>query len=200
MNKEKKKDLCFIIIFIIIVSLSLLYLFQASYAKYRKQIQGNVEAEIASWNILINNESIQKKMKLVNNIEPTFPGDTFTKASVIAPGSIGYFDIVIDATKVDVSFTYEITNTVAEESSVKDLKITSYIINPTDTNTTQITYNNNITGTINHNTGNTTIRIYITWDDSENNSMNNKEDTDVGVSETSKALITSSIKFSQIKE
>ena len=52
MNKEKLKDLRFIIVFIAIVSFSFIYLFQTSYAKYRKQIEGETSLTIAKLNML----------------------------------------------------------------------------------------------------------------------------------------------------
>ena len=55
---KKKNDIKFVIVFVIVVGLSLLYLFQSSYAKYRKQIEGDVRTTIASWNIKVNNEMI----------------------------------------------------------------------------------------------------------------------------------------------
>ena len=199
MNTEKKKDIKFIIIFIIIITLSFTYLFQASYAKYRKQVNAEVDAEIASWNIKINNEDIGKKKTLTNKIEPVFPGDEFTNEGVIAPGSIGYFDLIINATNVDVDFTYELTAEPSTTSSISDLKINSYIINPSATNTTQIPYTNGtkLTNTIVRNTPSTTIRMYIEWNDTDGQTMDNSADTDVGVDQNSKALINVTFNFYQ---
>ena len=106
---ENKKDLRFIIIFIVIVGISLLYLAQASYAKYRRQIDGNVEATVAQWNIKVNNELINNKSVLTNDIIPYLESNPYIKENVIAPGGTGYFDLSIDGTEVDVDFTYQIT-------------------------------------------------------------------------------------------
>lgn len=54
----KKKDIHFLIIFIVIITFSLFYLFQSSYAKYRKQVSAGMQATIASWNIKVNTENI----------------------------------------------------------------------------------------------------------------------------------------------
>ena len=51
---SRKKDLRFLIIFVVLVSCCLLYLFQSSYAKYRKGVTGEVSADIARWNIKVN--------------------------------------------------------------------------------------------------------------------------------------------------
>ena len=72
MTDTKKKDLKFILLFIILVSCCLLYLFQSSYAKYRRKLEGTVSADIASWNIKVNGEDIANKKTLTTTIEPTF--------------------------------------------------------------------------------------------------------------------------------
>lgn len=197
MNNEKVKDIKFIIIFIIVVAISLTYLTQTSLAKYRKQANANINVNIAKWNIKVNNEDINNKTVLTRDIVPSFTGNEFTKDSVIAPGSTGYCDIIINATNVDVDFTYEISATIPEESSIPDLKITGYTINPA-TNTTETPYDETtpITGNITKNTGNNTIRLYIKWEE-ENGTMTNQEDTAVAIDDDSKALISANLKFHQ---
>ena len=201
MKQERKKDIKFIVLFIIIVSFSFLYLFQTSLAKYRKQINGNITSEIAKWNILVNEEDIRNKTTLTNDIVPEFEGDEWTKDSVIAPGSTGYYDLIIDGSNVDVDFQYEIISTTKEESSIPDLKTIAYTINP-ETNNTLTPYSevDTIKGTIQHNSTKTNIRIYIQWDDGENQTMDNAKDTEVATTDTSKVEITVTIKFSQIKD
>ena len=129
---------------------------------------------------------------------PSFTGNEYTKDSVIAPGSTGYCDIIINASKVDVDFIYELSTSIPEESSIPDLKITGYIINPTATNTTEIPYDEStpITGEIKKNSGNNTVRIYIKWEE-ENGTMNNQQDTEVAIDSDSKALISANLKFHQ---
>ncbi len=195
---KKKSDLRFIIIFIIIAGISLLYLFQASYAKYRRQIEGNVEATIASWNIKVNNESINNKTVLTNTIVPVIDSNTYVKSNVIAPGSTGYFDLIINAQEVDVDFNYEISGSIHEDTPLSDLIITEYEINNVRT-----TYNetNKITGTLQKNTGNTSIRIYFKWNDDTTENMNNKQDTDYAIDATHQPTkIKVTIKFTQKKQ
>lgn len=200
-ENNTKKDLRFIIIFIVIICLSFTYLFQTSLAKYRKQISGNVNLEIAKWNIKINDEAIENKKVLTNDIVPVFEGNEYTKDSVLAPGSKGHCDIIIDSTNVDVDFTYEISLVVDENNAVSDLKTTGYIINPSDTNQTIIDYTDqtSITGTIIHNTPSTIIRLYFEWYDEADNEMDNQKDTEVAIDENSKIIISASARFSQKK-
>ena len=198
MKKQKEKDLRFILLFIIIVSCCLLYLFQSSYAKYRKQINGQVDAEIASWNIKVNEEDIANKKVITNTIEPVFPNDDNTTNGKIAPGIEGYYMITIDATEVDVPFQCKIQSEAPEESSVTDLKTLSYEINPT-TIKNKLEYNNDtgIIQNIEKNTKKTTIKIYLTWDD-ETGTMNNQTDTNVATNPDSQALMDVVIHFNQL--
>lgn len=195
---EKKKDLKFILVFIIIVGISLLYLFQASYAKYKKQITGNVEATVASWNIKVNNETINNKSLLSNYIIPTLDSSEYIKEGVIAPSSTGYFDLIINAEEVDVDFTYEITGTVHENTQLNDLIITEY-----EQNGVRSTYTeeNKITGQIQKNSTNTSIRIFFKWnDDSLSETMDNQSDTEYATNSNNKQTkIKVDIKFTQKK-
>ena len=190
--KNINKDIRFILIFIFIVSFSFIYLFQTSLAKYRKQVTGNIDLQIAKWNIKINDEDVENKSVLTNNIIPVFEGNEYTKDSVIAPGSKGYCDIIIDATNVDVDFTYELGISIGEENQISDLRTSGYIINPTD-NTEDVgteLSGEAIKTEIAHNTNQTKIRLYFEWYDEADNNMDNKTDTDV---------IAASIRFSQKK-
>ena len=117
MAEDRKRSYNMILTMIIILTLILAFLFQTSYAKYKKQVVGHVVGDIADWNIKINNEDIRGKTDLTNAIVPTFPGDTYTKADVIAPGTEGYFDLNIDATNADVNFTYTITASTSHSSN-----------------------------------------------------------------------------------
>ena len=177
---------------IIIILLFGSYLFQTTYSKFRKNLNSDTNISIASWNIKVNEESILGKSTLTSNIIPVFPGNEYVKENVIAPNATGYYDIVIDASSVDVSFNYIITPTVSPNSDITDLIVTSYSIDNGDI----IDYTDNISGSINYG-NNQIIRIYIKWDDSINNNMDNKDDTDIAINSNSKAIISNSIVFSQ---
>ena len=184
----KKNDKIFIIIFIGIVSFSLLYLFQASYAKYRRQVNASVQARIASWNIKVNNESIINKTELTSNIVPVIDTSQYVKANVIAPGTGGYFDITIDATNVDV-------NEVSDETPLEDLIFTKYLLNGNQYN---FSTPGKITGNIAKNTSSTSLRIYFKWNDDSTNTMDNADDTAYATDATHENTeITVTIKFTQ---
>ena len=153
-------------------------LIQKTYAKYLTTAEGNANISIARWKLNVNNQDIISNSTITNAINPIFSGNAHVSEDVIAPRSEGYFDIIIDSTNVDVSFKYTISTTVAANSSVTDLKITGYSIN--GSTTIPVTGNlTDVSNTILLGSGVTTtsIRIYITWDDSETSTMSNVDDT-----------------------
>lgn len=201
MKKIDKKDLKFIVIFIVVLACSFTYLYQSSYAKYRKRVTADVDLTVAKWTIKINNEDVKNKKNLTNKLVPEFEESEYTKANVLAPGSKGYCDIVIDSTNVDVNFQITLQAKVPTESAIKDLRVTDYIINPSDTNTNKITYNESqeINIPVVHNTPQTTIRLFIEWDDNPSTqTMDNEADTNAAVDTSSEALIEINTNFTQV--
>ena len=181
MTDTKKKDLKFIILFIVLVSCCLLYLFQSSYAKYRRQINGSVSSDIASWNIKVNGEDIANKKTLTTTIEPTFLESENTKEGVIAPGVTGYYTITIDASDVDVNFLCSIHS---------DVSVDEKLTYSADTGIVQ---------QISKNTNQTVFRVYIQWDD-EAGTMDNQADTEAATNDNSKALMNVTLQFSQLNQ
>ena len=196
---NKKRDLRFVILFVVIVSCCLIYLFQSSYAKYRRGVSGRVSSEIASWNIKVNGEDIMDKKELTTTIEPTFLESENSNEGVIAPGVEGYYLVTIDASEVDVNFLCTIYSTVAETSSISDLKTLSYEINPTDDTSNKLEYSpdTGIVVEIPKNTSEYVFKIYLTWDD-DTGTMDNQADTSVALDDTSQALMTVDLQFTQL--
>ncbi|MBQ8132496.1 MAG: hypothetical protein IJ193_08400 [Bacilli bacterium] len=193
--QKKKNDIIFIIIFIIVVGFSLFYLSQASYAKYRRKLEGRLDATIASWNIKVNNEEIKNKTTLTNSITPVFETNEFVKEGVIAPGSTGYFDLTINAEEVDVDFNFQVTSEVDEETPLLDLIFTEYEI---DGVKTSFQDEGIITSTLTKNTGDTEIRVYFKWNDDATNQMDNQADTEYAINEDYKdTKIKVTIHFTQ---
>ena len=157
----------------------MLYTIVQIYAKYLTSAEGDASINIARWNILVNNVSIQSGTDITNTIAPVFPGTQHIASNIIAPSAEGYFDLNFDYTNVDVSFTYEISLEVAQSSSVQDLKITGYAID----NGTIVPYTNTavpISGTIPFGTTPKTrkVTVYVKWDDDvATQTMSNADDT-----------------------
>ena len=170
---------------------------QKTYAKYVSSTNGEANLNIARWDIVVNNEHIKNKEELSANITPEYIENPNVASGVIAPGSIGYFDITIDPTNTDVSFTFEISID-NENSDVTDLKLLKYYIDSID-NMTEAEENETISDSININDKKAkTVRIYVIWDESQNETMDNEEDSNVGHdSENKKASVNVNLKFKQ---
>ena len=162
---------------------------QQTYAKYIDVKEGNTDFTIAKWKILVNNQDITDSSTMSSLINPVYIKNDNIKDGVIAPGSEGYFDIEIDSTNTEVSFTYTITLSNTDENNIKDLKITGYSQNgsaiiPLDN---QI---NSITDTVYYTDQNKldTIRVYFTWLDGNGETMDNTSDTNASISGESAKL------------
>lgn len=174
--QKRKKILLFSALFFLVVCF---YFMQETYAKYVTTSEGKINAKIARWNIKVNETDIKNNASLTQDIIPTFEKSENIAENVIAPTIKGYFDLNIDASAVDVSFTYNIL--IEENDLISDFIITGYqigdnpIVNLTDT--TEIT--NDIL--LDDTNRLQTIRIYFEWYDEDDNKMDNDADTAVTI-------------------
>lgn len=169
---------------IFIALLSLLYLItlvQDTYAKYTSSANANTNITISRWNILVNNQDIKNNSNFTNTIKPVFEDNENIATGVIAPTSKGYFDIIIDGTKTDVSFQYNINLALSNLNTVSDLKLTNYKVN--DDDTLHQIENNVISNQILYDSDNKIIkyRIFVEWIDGETETMNNEADTEAAI-------------------
>ena len=191
---KKRSDLTFIAIFILVLCLSITYLFQTSYAKYRKQIGGELTTNIASWIIKVNNEDITNSTTLENEIIPVFDASQYVKENTLAPGSTGYFDIIIETLNVDVDYNVEVVDSKGE-NDLQDLVLKQYELNDSGTkvNITNHTFSQDFS----KNTERTKIRFYFIWnDDPATETMNNQSDTSYQL-DNDITKISLAIKFKQ---
>ncbi len=172
--KIKKKILFFVALICLFYCVSLM---QATYAKYVTTADTDASFTIARWNILVNTQDVKENSNFTNLIVPVFEGTTNIKEDVIAPTSEGYFDIVIDGTGTDVSYTYTLNIDYADGNDVDDLVITKYTIGEVNY---VYTIGNNITDDVLVNATDkvTSIRFFVEWnDDTQTQTMDNAEDT-----------------------
>ena len=179
-----------------------LLVIQDTFAKYLTDAEGEADMNIARWKILVNNKDIRNNSDISETITPTFLENEHIAQNIIAPTSEGYFDIIIDHTAADVSFNYKITSSPNTNSSVSDIVTTGYSINGGEI--ISLTEENNlISNDVLYSSTNTNkvieIRIYIKWDDSETNTMNNEEDTNA-TKNSVPAKLDVKLSFKQIAE
>lgn len=199
-----RKKYILILSIIIIITIVTLLVFQ-TYAKYITSVTGDTNTNIAKWNIKINNTNIINGTELNNAITPIFPGSSNIAPNVIAPTAEGYFDITLDATGTDVSLKYTITTSDNEDSAVSDLIVSGYSIDEGQRQSVVLTEENptfKIEDTIAYDSQDKdiSIRIYIKWNDDEQNgaTMNNADDTQTTTDTSNKAKINVNFKVIQI--
>ena len=158
-----------------------LYFVSDTYAKYLTTASAGVNGKIAKWNIVVNDTNVKNNDTLTEVITPVFAGNTHVAQNVIAPTVTGYFDLELDATDVEVSFTYNIS--VTRNSSLRDFIVTGYKVDngeviDVDTSVETPTISNDIL--LSDTTRVHTIRVYIGWnDDVDTQELNNAQDTAV---------------------
>lgn len=203
MNKNnvlKSKSLE-IFVSIMLTIVLLIFILSSTYARYRSTKELELTSDVARWNIKLNGESItDTSVDFSSIITPVFPGNSHVAPNVIAPTVEGYFDVVIDYSEVDVSFTYSFLIN-SSESLVTDLVVFKYDVfdcDITDTanagatasSTTTIADSDlsnsaTVTGNIPYSASATdktkSIRVYVKWIDNLIATMNNAADTNATI-------------------
>lgn len=100
MSKKQK----ILITVLIVLTLFVSFICGQAYAKYITKVRGNGGVEIAKWSFKVNGE--QTQMKNINLMQ-TCKEETLANGK-IAPGTSGYFDIIIDASEAEVGMEYEV--------------------------------------------------------------------------------------------
>ena len=111
----------------------------------------------------------------------------------------GYFDLVVDTSKVNLAVKYTITTEVDEDSDIPDAKIVGYSF-PSQQN--YITYldstENSVSSSSAASVNSNTIRIYVSWNDNPNTEiLNDSEDTQIAVN-SGKAKLKATVLFEQL--
>ena len=167
---------------------------QTTYAKYVTNLNANTNISISYWNILVNEQDIVENSDISETITCVLPGNTYSKAGVLVPGSTGYFDLNINSSEVNVPFKLTVTSAVNETSSLTtDLKVSGYSIDGGDIvelSDDVLDFSCNIA----QDTDSTLIRVYTTWVD---DGLDSKEDTALGITGGT-AILDVTLDFEQI--
>jgi len=186
---------------IILACVALLFsllIIQDTYAKYLTTTSGGANISIARWRILVNEQDIRNNSDITQTITPKFIENEHIANDIIAPLSEGYFDLIIDHSAADVSFEYEISTKVNDDSPVKDIVVTGYSTNGgVITNVDDQDYTITNTVPLSNTDKTITIRVYIKWDDSENATMDNEQDTNATMAGTP-AKLDVNLSFKQV--
>jgi hypothetical protein len=195
--KTKLKILSVFIIFAFALSIV-----SNTYSRYVAAAEENIDLALANWQILLNDEDITNSSESTGLINPVILENENVANNKLAPSSVGYFDININASSVELSFNYNIK--INNNEILNDLIITKYKIIEEGTDPEEVEYinvvDNEINGTIDYSEQNTikpfTIRVFFEWFEGTNESSNDESDTEI-VKNNESLSIGASIRFTQ---
>lgn len=146
-----------------------------TYALFESKTNQIVKTDIGKWTVTVNDSSLTSGTFTVDTVNITSSENV--KEGKIAPGGIGYFDIIIDPKDTSVSIRCDIT---FDFSAFSNNFLVSKIeeINQKDLiRTGENTYTRVITLDEINQKETSTIRVYIKW---ENKEESNEEDSIIG--------------------
>lgn len=199
------------IILLILVLIVLFLVIKSTYSKYISTKDSGTNFHISKWNILLNDKNISENKDFSQDIQITYNENTENIAQgVIVPTSKGYFEIKLESTGTELPFEYTLKVKQEEDldNSIPDFKITSYILNDNeiielDPDQTEIVGTveppKDVDGKF---TGQEVINnfiIYVEWEDSENNILDNLEDVSISKDENISGIIPIELNIKQIQ-
>lgn len=181
-----------------------------TYSRYVAGSTGSLDMQLAKWQILVNSSDITNNANASLSLTPIITNSQNVAGDYIAPSSTGYFDITIDPSNVNVSFTYTM-NFQVSNASLTDILVTDYAFVPANyiegqqLQKNSIT-NNTITNSLYINDANNNgsfsafkIRFYFQWQEGTGETMNDAADTAIASNPQNDTFsIDTNINFSQI--
>lgn len=140
-------------------------------------ITSNSDINISAWNIKVNNQDIINSSDITSTIELTVPETNYYKEGYLVPGAIGYFDIDVDGSNVNLPYKYTVTSVLSEDNEIADLKIIGYSVDNGNTINYLTELNPNVELNVQANTD-SIARVYVQWnDDTSTQTLNDVADT-----------------------
>lgn len=189
----------------LIMLLITLYQINSAYAKYSTEAEGIVEETIGAWIVKVNDTNIATEADVQNfTIDAlTYNSNDYVLEGKIAPGLLGYFDIIIDATEASVAVRYDVTIDFSKlnlSDSIKFTKLVTVVDGVESeegiTQTEESTYTGVVTlddisaGKTN------TLRVYLSWED-DGTGVNDEADSVLGTTKDIQVSIPVQVKASQ---
>lgn len=160
----------------LIMILITFYQIGQTYAKYSSQAKGTVEETIGAWIVKINGENIatEEEVKTFTIEQLNYNSNNNVKEGKIAPGLLGYFDIIIDATEASVAVRYDVKIDFASldiSNAINFSKLVKVVDGVESSEGIIKTEENVYTGVVSLDdikAGKTnTLRVYIEWTDNQ---------------------------------
>ena len=173
-----------------------------TYSRYVAAAEESIDLALANWQILLNDEDITSSSSSAGTINPVILENENVANNKLAPSSVGYFDIDIDASFVEISFNYNIK--INKNEVLDDLLITKYKLIEEGTNPEETDYinvvNNKINGTVDYSDEASAksfkIRVFFEWFDDVNEESDDESDTEI-VKNNNSLTLDATIKFTQ---
>jgi len=168
----------------------------STYSRYVADANSGVTLTFAKWQILINDEDITSGNSSNIDITPTIVENENVASGKLAPSSLGYYDIEIDASNVETSFNLNVT---LDNDDMTDLKITSYSIDDgeeVEIDDGEISESFDLED-YDEGFGVITIRIYFEWYDSEDDETMDDDDDTSYANTNEEITISTNLSFEQ---
>lgn len=175
-----------------------------TYAKYVATAYGITKGDVGAWVVKVNDTIIstgtEEQEFTIDELQ--YGSNVYVAEGKIAPGTLGYFELEIDATEASVAVTYDVEldlSALTESSdSIKLAKIAKIVDGTETTSGIGQKGENTYTGIISlediENGKTTLLRVYIEWENVEDN---NEQDSEVGATANSTLSIPIKVKASQ---
>jgi hypothetical protein len=157
-----------IIVFVLLLSITA-YELSVSFALFESEKEFIVSSDIGKWEISVN-DSLINETNTFSITSAKVDSDSNVREDYFAPGTSGYFDVVIDPNDTDVSIYYEIvcrTDYITNNQIV--LNRIENVGKPNLINVANYTYAGVIPVSDIKDGITTTLRFYITWTNNDNN-------------------------------
>ena len=165
---------------LVVVSLILVFItiyIRDTYGLFESKNIMNTNTNIAKWNVLINGTDIKSGENFVVD-SINIVGNNNVLNGKMAPGTEGYFDILIDPTDTDTSILYSVTFDFTKVNGSFAIDRIEETTSGNLIRTGENTYSKVITLEEIKNKVTNTIRVYIKWNNVEEN---NEEDSKIGL-------------------
>ena len=130
--KEKTK-LRVIQILCVISLLITVFSIQRTFARYFEVVDTTYDTNIKRWVINVNTKNIHEETTLSNVMTPVLRENQYMNSNnTLVPGREGYFEFLIDYSKVDLSFRFEFDIEQLNNTPLEDFEIYGYSIVETD--------------------------------------------------------------------
>ena len=189
----------------LIMLLITLYQINSTYAKYVSEAAGTVTEEIGEWIVRVNNTNIATGTanQAFTISQLTYNSNNYVKQGKIAPGLLGYFDVVIDATDSSVAVVYDVTLDFSQMNLTEAMQFSSLVRvvdgveSATGITRTGISTYTGIVPLADINENKThTVRVYLEWDD-DGTGTNDEDDSEIGTTKNIQVSIPVQVKVSQ---